>query len=427
MTNNTNTTPATEPEFTVTNEQRTLAAQLNERVKTLETQGSIAVFAQARDLREIMTQQLFKAIETPSGGTYSTFGQYILAVTTKSPATISQNISVVTTFSEYSDERLAAAGPEKLDIARKMMAEGHYATTDEALQAAIRHSRADLLDIRKSKGSSAIPTVPLSTRRVVKALSTRFEEGFEKFSAIYRQVHNDPNNMPTDSQVTEFYLDVVNGLPNDFLLEAAAGQGGAAPEMADGFTPKDVPVADVVYYIAEQLASAGRDPDEILDELREGVQSIQDRFEVQKRERDEQEKAKIKAEKEAAKEAEKAEKAQAKEIEKMTKLLGTVGTGYVLTLKDGSVGEVVDVSADGNQLMIKATNDTAGESFSDTEQPYAISDLATAGVASAKKPAKPAKVAAKVEEPAPTLGISKAQQVGKKAKAPKKAAAKAEE
>lgn len=408
---------------TLTAEQRTLAAQLNERVKNLDVQGVLSAIAQARDLREIRDSELYRAIEKPSGGEYQNFGEYITDVSTKSPSTISQNISVVTAFSQYSDDQLAQAGLEKLDITRKMLGEGYYKTTDEALAAAIKRSRSELIDIRKSSGEPQVHTTPLSSRKVVKALATRFEEGFQKFSAIYAQVHSDPANSPTDSQVTEFYLDVVNGLPESFLLEAASGQGGAAPEMAGGFTPKDVPVADVVYFLAEQLAEQGRDPEDILDQLREGVQSVQDRYEVQKREQAEQARAQEKAEKEAA-----------KVTEKMVNKLQGAKPGQIIVFGDGAEAEVLDTSADTGEgikgIFLKGLKDGQRDIFDEKGAQYNIEDVAAKGIVEVKKapPApkeKKAKETKAVKEEAPTqtLGISKSQQAnsgkGKKPKASK--------
>lgn len=410
----------------LTTEQRTLAAQLNERVKSLELQGSLAVFAQARDLREIRDSELYRALEMPSGGFYPNFGTYIQTVTTKQPPTISQNISVVTAFSEYSDEQLAKAGPEKLDIARKMMGEGYYSNTDDALAAAIKHSRSDLLDIRRSQGGTQTITVALSARKVTKFQAVRMEETFQKYAAIYAQAHGEAAEAPTDSQITDFVLDVWAGLPNDFLLEAASGEGGAAPEMADGYTPKDVPLAEVIYYVAESAMESGRDPQEILDQLSVGFQSIKDRFAIQQQEREEQAKAQAKAEREAG-------KAQ----EKWVKKLQAAKPGQILVMGDGAKAEVMDTSADNGEgvqgIFLKGIQDGTELVFSDKGEQYAITEIASKGVTALEKapPApKEKKVAApkakkeKAEEPAAEeskLGMSKAQQAGRK---PKKAAAK---
>jgi hypothetical protein len=407
MTNATAQNSAADTNIEISNEQRNLAMQLDERVKTLELQGSLAIFAQARDLLEIRDQELYKAIEKPDGGFYQNFGDYVHQRTTKNPSTISQNLSVITAFSGYTDEQLAKAGAEKLDIARKMIAEGFYADTDAALEAAIKHSRLDLLDIRRSKGNTGTLTVALSQRKVVKASATRFEEIFQKYVGIYTQVHGG-SEAPTDSQVMDFFLDVTGGLPNEFLMEAATGQGGAAPTMEGGFTPVDVPVAEVVMYLAEQLVEAGRDPNEVIEQLQIGIQSIKDRAEIEAQERKEQEKA-----------AEKARKEQEKEQAKWIKRLQGAKKGQILLMSDGARAEVLDTSADNGDgikgIFLKGLLDGQETVFSEAGDQYLIADLVTKGVQELQKappaPKEPKGKKAKADaEPTPesTIGVSRA-------------------
>lgn len=404
--------PTAPAEGELTEEQKRLANELAGKVRDYESQGSLATFAQARALQIIRDQRLYTAIQSPTGNTFSNFGDYLAFASTKSPSTISQNISVVSAFSGYSDEQLAQAGPEKLYVAWKMKGDGYYATLDEALNAAITKSRSDLMALRKSMNAPTAVTVYLSALKVPQAHADRFTATFQKFKDNYGQAHNDP--APLDVPVLEYFLDVVGGLPNDFLLMAAAGQGGAAPEMEGGFRPTDITPTDAIYHIAEVMVESGIDPQEVIDQATVAIQGLKDRYELLTREKEAK-----------AREDEKVANEKAKAINKSAGRLRKAVPNSVVVFADGAEALVKDTqvandAGEVKEIWLQGLKDGTELVINPKGEKYNIDTIAAYGVVEIKPPAKE-KAPKKAKEEAPsTLGMSKEQQSGRK---PKKAKA----
>lgn len=409
----------------LTTEQIKLANKLTQIVVDTEAQGSLAVLQQARAFQQIRDEGLFRGVQKADGGNYVTFGDYIRGTTTKSDAVISQNISVVAAFSGYPDEKLAAAGTEKLYIAWKMKGEGIYGTLDEVLEAATNNNKLALREIRSSGKATKLSLVYLSALRVTQSQADRFDAIInEKFRATYDQVHQDEGGA-SDAQVVDHLLNVVGGLPNDFLLMAAAGEGGAAPTAAT--VASDLTDEDLAYYFADALIERGTNPDEVFERIRDGIKGREDRWEVEKREREERDRETLKAEKEAG-------KLTAKHVTRLQK----VADHTVIDFADGALAEVLGTEVDnGNgvqRIMLKGLRDGSENIYNATGEWYKIEDIARHGPVEYHKPekAKPApkqaepkekkasSKKAKSEDEGSTLGMSKAQQAGRK---PKKAKA----
>lgn len=414
------TKPETTATVELTAEQVKVANKLAQVVVDTEAQGSLATFQQARALQQIRDEGLYKAIQKPDGGTYTTFGDYVRGVTTKSDATISQNISVVAAFSGYADEQLVGAGPEKLYVAWKMKGEGIYTTLDEALEAARTKTRSELMEIRKSGKAPKLNLVYLSALRVTQSQADRFDAVMrEKFRATYEQVYQDAG-AASDAQIVDHFLNVVGGLPNDFLLMAAAGEGGAAPAAAA--IANDLTDEDLAYYFADALLERGTNPEEVFERIQAGIQGRKDKYEVMKREAEE----KAAAQEKAAKEA---EKVLARDI----KRLQNVADNTIIDFSDGAEAQVLATEADGgngvNRIMLKGLRDGKENIYSETGEWYDIRTIAGHGPVNYRKPVKEKPAAEKKAKASKqdagsetSLGFSKAQQTGRKPKVSKKAA-----
>lgn len=412
-----------------TSEQIRAAQTLDQSIRQLENQEALSIFAQSRAFRELRDTEAYKLIESSDGGNFVSWGQYVSERTSKSPPTVSQNITVVTTFDRFPDEELAKAGREKLYVASIMIGAGNvFATVEAALAAAQSKTRVELLAMRNSGGTVKPNTVFLAPIRVTLGQQERWSAGYEKFNAIYTEVHGaEGSNM----QVTDFYNDVVSGLPMDFLRTAAQGEGGAGPEMEGGFTPKDVPIEEIVHYVAMKLMDGGRDPMEVIEGLEISIQGLKDRHAIEEADRKEREKAE-------AKDVRMAEKAQGKWAARLTKLRQHQSIDFA----DGSKVSVADtnISADGqiNGVWLKGIHDGSENTFAEDSTLYPIERIVAFGIvginpapkvekvkaaaipgtkAASNKKAAPKNAASKIDSATPAGGMSKAQSAGKSKKA----------
>lgn len=417
-----------------TSEQIRAAQSLDQSIRQLENQEALSIFAQSRAFRELRDTEAYKLIESSDGGNFVSWGQYVSERTSKSPPTVSQNITVVTTFDRFPDEELAKAGREKLYVASIMIGAGNvFATVEAALSAAQSKTRVELLAMRNSGGTVKPNTVFLAPIRVTLGQQERWSAGYEKFNAIYTEVHGaEGSNM----QVTDFYNDVVSGLPMDFLRTAAQGEGGAGPEMEGGFTPKDVPIEEVIHFLAQNLMDAGRDPMEVIEGLEISIQGLKDRHAIEEADRKEREKAE-------AKEVKLAERAQGKWTARLTKLRQF----QTIDFADGAKVSVADtnINADGqiDGVWLKGIHDGSENTFAESSTLFPIERIvafeivginpapkvekvkaaaipgtkAASNKAAPKNAASKAAVNSNIDSGTPVGGMSKAQSAGKSKKA----------
>lgn len=410
---------------TFTPEEIEAAQRLDNSVRQLETQEAVSIFAQSRALRELRDTEAFKLIQSNDGSNFLSWGQYVAERTSKSAPTVSQNISVVTTFDRFSDEELAKAGREKLYVVSSMIGENNvFPTAEEAVKSAQVKSRVQLLEMRNQGKTDKIQTVYLLPVKVLMGQQDRAGAGYDKFRRIYAEVNGKEG---TEMAVADFYNDVVSGLPLDFLRTAAQGAGGAAPEMEGGWTPLDVPVEEVVAYLAHNLMEAGRDPQEVLDGLSIAMDDLRDRAALEADER-----------KRLAKEEEKDAKTKARNDAKWMGKLSRVKQYQTVDFADGAKVSIVETQTNADTgeftgVWIKGLQDGSENVFAEESTLYAADRLVSFGIVGINPAPKAEKVKAAKAEAAPKekkakaapveespIGISKAQQAGGKGKGGKR-------
>lgn len=380
------------------------AASLDAVVAECERTGATSRLQQMAALSAINDSEGFKQIVSErTGATYAHFTEYCeTRVPSMNPTSISQGLTVSRKLSGFPLEQLAACGIDKLYVSLRLMdkdTEG-FTTLEEVVAMAASNSYRTLRDLNSSRREEkdTEPRVQLFSETVPQVYQNRMTALYNKYKAVLTSVAGAGEAVST-LKTLDFFFTTSAGLPDPYLAQVAEGKGGSAPT-EDGHYIHVTTLEEITLYLAEQYYAQGTPLDQLIEHMQNATLGLQEKQKDEMREVDLMKSGREKAEKEAA-------RTRGKLAAKVMKSK----PGETIVSVDGSeylVGDTFtgDTYPECGSIHLKLTRDgtdTKIQGVTAKGKIVSADKVAEWGVVEIKPVAKP-------------IGISKEQQLGKKAK-----------